>query len=92
MGERAKREHSAVKLEPMPPRDRRIVHLALKDDPMITTRSVGEGYMRAVEIVPTEMNREQGARTPPPQQRQPREPRESPGQQGGFKHGQKRIV
>jgi spoIIIJ-associated protein len=92
MGERAKRERQTVALEPMAPRDRRIVHLALKDDPMISTRSVGTGYMRALEIVPTEMNREQGARTPPPQQRQPREPRESPGQQGGFKHGQKRIV
>jgi hypothetical protein len=73
----------------MPPRDRRIVHLALKDDPMIVTRSVGTGYMRALEIVPTEMSRQ-------PEQRQnrpePREKREAPGQQGGFRHGQKRIV
>ncbi|MGO9059661.1 MAG: RNA-binding cell elongation regulator Jag/EloR [Candidatus Binataceae bacterium] len=94
MGERAKRERKTVALEPMAPRDRRIVHLALKDDPMITTHSVGTGYMRALEIVPTEMNREQGQgeRKPPPRQRNPREPRESPGQQGGFKHGQKRIV
>jgi hypothetical protein len=45
--------------------------------------------MRALEIVPTEMSRE-------PEQRQnrqePREKREAPGQQGGFRHGQKRIV
>ena len=41
MGEKAKREHKPVRLEPMPPRDRRVVHLALKDDPMITTRSGG---------------------------------------------------
>jgi spoIIIJ-associated protein len=89
MGERAKRERKTVALEPMPPRDRRIVHLALKDDPMIVTRSVGTGYMRALEIVPTEMSRQ-------PEQRQnrpePREKREAPGQQGGFRHGQKRIV
>jgi spoIIIJ-associated protein len=90
MGERAKRERKTVALEPMPPRDRRIVHLALKDDPMITTRSVGNGYMRALEIVPTEMGRESGERSQP--RRQPREGREAPGQQGGFKHGQKRIV
>ena len=54
MGEKAKREHKPVRLEPMPPRDRRVVHLALKDDPMITTRSAGEGLMRSIEIVPTD--------------------------------------
>ncbi len=36
----------AVTLDPMPPRDRRIIHLALKDDPMISTRSSGDGYLR----------------------------------------------
>jgi len=90
MGERAKRERKTVALEPMPPRDRRIVHLALKDDPLITTRSVGNGYMRALEIVPTD-TRGNGERAQPPR-RQGRERRETPGQQGGFKHGQKRIV
>src|SRR5271156_971116 len=59
MGERAKRDHTAVKLDPMPPRDRRIVHLALKDDPMITTRSAGEGTMRSIEIVPADGGRPQ---------------------------------
>ena len=54
MGEKAKREHKPVRLEPMPPRDRRVVHLALKDDPMITTRSAGDGVMRAIEIVPAD--------------------------------------
>ena len=49
---------TAMKLDPMPPRDRRIVHLALKDDPMITTRSAGEGFLRAVEIVPVDGQRE----------------------------------
>src|SRR5271156_4084862 len=54
MGEKAKREHKPVRLEPMAPRDRRVVHLALKDDPMITTRSAGEGPLRSIEIVPTD--------------------------------------
>ncbi len=102
MGERAKRERKTIALEPMAPRDRRIVHLALKDDPMITTRSLGTSYLRALEIVPTEINREQGhsERNPPVRHRQPREPcdtggqqpRDTSGQHGGFKHGQKRIV
>ncbi len=92
MGEQAKREHATVKLEPMPPRDRRIVHLALKDDPLITTRSEGEGYLRSIEISPVGggapregRSRERG--------REPDRGREPAiGEQGGFKHGQKRII
>ena len=57
MGEKAKREHKPVRLDPMPARDRRVVHLALKEDPMITTRSAGEGLLRSIEIVPTESGR-----------------------------------
>jgi spoIIIJ-associated protein len=104
-GERAKREHAAVKLDPMPPRDRRIVHLALKDDPMITTRSAGEGFLRTVEIAPVEGQRERrGGRDRErdraqerPREREPERERPSPsgqspiGEQGGFKHGQKRL-
>jgi spoIIIJ-associated protein len=113
MGEKAKREHKPVRLEPMPPRDRRVVHLALKDDPMITTRSGGDGVMRAIEIVPTDSSgrREQkpdgqnrGGRRREPERETPRERErevqriepergnEAIGEQGGFKHGQKRIV
>jgi spoIIIJ-associated protein len=106
MGEKAKREHEAMKLDPMPPRDRRIVHLALKDDPMITTRSAGEGFLRSVEIVPVEGQRERrgggrdNRRDRDREQERPRErERERPspsgqspiGEQGGFKHGQKRL-
>ncbi len=115
MGERAKRDHSAVKLDPMPPRDRRIVHLALKDDPMITTRSAGDGFLRTVEIVPVDAQRERrgggrdNRRDRNRGQERPREPEQRPrererpspsgqspgqssiGEQGGFKHGQKRL-
>jgi spoIIIJ-associated protein len=97
-GEQAKREHLAVALDPMPPRDRRIIHLALKDDPLVTTRSSGEGFLRSVEIMPVDDRREgPGARgrdrrrERAPESGQQRE-RTPPGQQGGFKHGQKRIV
>lgn len=95
-GEQAKREHVAVTLDPMPPRDRRIVHLALKDDPMITTRSSGDGFMRAIEIVPVDGRREPGERGGESRGRgrgRDRDRDKAPiGQQGGFKHGQKRIV
>jgi spoIIIJ-associated protein len=111
MGEKAKRDHKPVRLEPMAPRDRRVVHLALKDDPMITTRSAGEGQMRSIEIVPTDSGgrRDQRGDGPPrggrrrdpdrdPQRErevqriEPERGNEAIGEQGGFKHGQKRIV
>jgi len=41
-----------ITLEPMPPHERRIVHLALRDHPDVSTRSVGEGRNRKVTIVP----------------------------------------
>ena len=97
-GEQAKREHLAVALDPMPPRDRRIIHLALKDDPLVTTRSSGEGFLRSVEIMPVDERREgpggrgrERRRERAGESEQQRE-RTAPGQQGGFKHGQKRIV
>jgi spoIIIJ-associated protein len=95
-GEQAKREHLAVTLEPMPPRDRRIVHLALKGDPLVTTRSSGEGFLRSIEIVPVEARREgpgaRGRERARDRERESGRDQSPPGQQGGFKHGQKRIV
>jgi spoIIIJ-associated protein len=39
-------------LEPMTPAERRIIHLALRDHPRVTTQSVGEGDRRKVTIIP----------------------------------------
>jgi spoIIIJ-associated protein len=98
-GEQAKREHVSVMIDPMPPRDRRIVHLALQDDPMITTRSTGDGFMRAIEIVPVDERRTPNERGNENRGRgrgreRDRDQDSTPalGEQGGFKHGQKRIV
>jgi spoIIIJ-associated protein len=52
MGEQAKRKRKAIALNPMSPRDRRIVHLALQEDPALNTRSSGKGYFRKLIIVP----------------------------------------
>lgn len=41
----------AVSLEPMPPHERRIVHLALRDHETVYTQSSGEGDRRKVHIV-----------------------------------------
>jgi spoIIIJ-associated protein len=50
MAERVRRSGRSVTLEPMPPNERRIVHLALAKDPTVGTSSVGEGESRKVAI------------------------------------------
>ena len=42
----------SVKLRPMSPYERRIIHIALRDDPRVDTASEGEGPARHVVIVP----------------------------------------
>ena len=52
MAERVVSTGRAVALEAMPPRERRIVHITLREHPQVTTQSVGEGEQRKVTIVP----------------------------------------
>lgn len=40
-----------VELSPMPAAERRIIHLAIQDDPDLTTESIGDGLSRRVRIV-----------------------------------------
>jgi spoIIIJ-associated protein len=47
-----RRAGSPIALEPMSSRERRAIHLALKDDPHVTTRSEGEEPRRWVVIEP----------------------------------------
>ena len=41
-------------LEPMPAYERRLVHIALRKNPKVTTQSIGEGERRKVTVVPKE--------------------------------------
>ncbi|MCX8044818.1 MAG: Jag N-terminal domain-containing protein [Desulfobacterota bacterium] len=52
LSQRAKQRNSAVSTGPLAPADRRIIHLALKDDENLVTRSKGDGYLRRVTIAP----------------------------------------
>ena len=54
MADRAVSSGKPVALEAMPPNERRIVHITLRDNPLVTTQSVGEGEQRKVTIVPKE--------------------------------------
>lgn len=52
MAEQAVRTGRTAVLEPMSPYERRIVHIALREHPQVTTQSVGEGDRRKVTIIP----------------------------------------
>ena len=50
---RALSQHRSVKMRPMTPYERRIVHIALRDFRGVTTASEGEGSSRHVVVIPT---------------------------------------
>jgi spoIIIJ-associated protein len=52
MAEQVAESGRTVALEPMPPAERRIIHLALREHPKVGTQSVGEGDRRKVTLVP----------------------------------------
>jgi len=52
--ERVRETRAPFRLNPMSPRERRVVHLALKDEPGIRTTSEGEGEERQVVIYPAD--------------------------------------
>ena len=49
---KAASQHRSVKMRPMTPYERRIVHIALRDDVRVDTASEGEGSARHVVVVP----------------------------------------
>lgn len=51
MAERVASTRKPVALEPMPAHERRIVHIALRDHPAVTTESIGRGDSRKVTII-----------------------------------------
>jgi len=51
MADRVVETGRAVTLEAMPPAERRLVHLALREHPEVTTHSIGEGENRKVMIL-----------------------------------------
>ncbi len=52
MAERVQSNRQPITLEAMPPNERRIVHLSLRDHPTVKTQSIGEGDHRRVMILP----------------------------------------
>jgi predicted RNA-binding protein Jag len=52
VAQRARESKRAVALDPMNGRDRRLIHLALRDEEGIATMSMGEGRYRQVVVAP----------------------------------------
>jgi spoIIIJ-associated protein len=52
MAERVAASQKKVILEAMPPHERRIIHITLRDHPTVTTKSVGSDDNRKVTIIP----------------------------------------
>ena len=51
---KVKQTHQEIVLDPMPPRDRRIIHVTLQQDEYVRTYSRGEGIMRRVAVTTRE--------------------------------------
>ncbi len=52
LGQRVATEGKVITFDPMTPRDRRIVHMALREFPGVRTESIGEEPDRRIQIIP----------------------------------------
>ncbi len=52
LGEKAKRQRKTIAVDSLSAADRRVIHVALQDDPWVTTRSLGKGGYRRLLIIP----------------------------------------
>jgi spoIIIJ-associated protein len=75
--ERVKKSHQPFHFSPMNSRERRILHLALRNETEVRSESVGEGPIRQVVVVPADMT------TLPEPIRPPRPRPENDGDRGG---------
>lgn len=66
---RAMQQSRIVTLEPMSPRDRRVIHLSLAKMPGICTRSDGNGNDRRVRIIPVRRQPRPGRQSRPREER-----------------------
>jgi spoIIIJ-associated protein len=62
MADKAKKTGRPATINQMSAQDRRIVHLALKDDNAVRTQSMGDGYYRRLVIFPKKKNSFRGKR------------------------------
>jgi spoIIIJ-associated protein len=81
--EKVKRTHTPFHFNPMSSRERRVIHLALRDEKELRSESLGVGPFRAVVVVPADMPTPPAP--PPPPRGFNRGGGDRPG--GGFRGG-----
>ncbi len=59
-GEKVKSKGHPLTIGPFDAHDRRLIHIALKEDPAIRTESLGEGKLKKITIIPTLSKKEEG--------------------------------
>jgi spoIIIJ-associated protein len=64
--EKVKRTHAPFHFNPMTSRERRVIHLAVRDEKDLRSESIGFGSARAVVIVPADMPTPPAPPSPPP--------------------------
>ena len=72
-----------VLTDAMPAAERRVIHLALNEDPDITTFAIGDGLVKPIAIAPIDQ-------APPPEERRPTDRRWSGGRREGGMRGEGR--
>ncbi len=86
-GDRVRETGKRVRLKPMTPQERRIVHLALQDDPEIKTYSVGNAQLRSVVVAPAGEAEESGDSPEPEKPQRSANNRRRGRPQGGASSG-----
>ena len=60
IGEKVKSKGHPLTIGPFDAHDRRLIHIALKEDPAVRTESLGEGKLKKIMIIPTLSRKEEG--------------------------------
>ncbi|UCG11135.1 MAG: protein jag [Deltaproteobacteria bacterium] len=81
LGDRAKKSGKPASSSPLSAYDRRIIHLALKDDRQVRTKSKGEGTLRKVVVFPVKKDHHGEKQTTAPDSST--QPPSEPGSPGG---------
>lgn len=58
IGEKVKSKGHPLSIGPFDARDRRLIHIALKEDPSLRTESLGEGDLKKITIIPVRSKEE----------------------------------
>jgi spoIIIJ-associated protein len=58
VGEKVKSKGHSLTIGPFNAHDRRLIHIALKEDPSLRTESLGEGKLKKIAIIPNQNKKE----------------------------------